>query len=139
MAAIPSTKLKRDAVRNAQTSGLTRRQAGLDSRLGLSTLNQGVTRVCAGASPPDPNHNVMRKKKWHRGENRIRKDLSGTGKQSGGQLSRRTPWPPMDARSCGLMALRIGAVEPEMTDRNRTGIRRPAKDFRCKKGLHFLV
>ena len=42
MAAIHSDEFKRDAVRIAQTSGLTKRQVASDLGVGLSTLNKGV-------------------------------------------------------------------------------------------------
>ena len=95
MAAIHSAELKRDAARIAQTCGLTRRQVGIDLRLGHSALNHGVKRASVAASPADPNQNVMRKAEWLRRENRILKDLSRTRKQSGGLLFRRTWWPPL--------------------------------------------
>ncbi len=45
MAAIHSDALKRDAVRIAQTSGLTRRRVASDLGIGLSTLGKWVRAV----------------------------------------------------------------------------------------------
>ena len=45
MAATHSEEFKRDAVRIAQTSGLTRRQVSSDLGIGFSTLNKRVKAV----------------------------------------------------------------------------------------------
>ena len=52
MAAIHSDAFKRDAVRIATTSGLTRRQVASDLGVGLSTLNKWVKMVSDEAGPP---------------------------------------------------------------------------------------
>ena len=52
MAAIHSDEFKRDAVRIAQTSGLTRRQVASDLGIGFSTLNKWVKAVADEAGPP---------------------------------------------------------------------------------------
>ena len=89
MAAIHSDEFKRDAVRIATTSGLTRRQVASDLGVGLSTLNKWVKMVSDEAGPPDPDQNLLRQNERLRRENRILKDLSRTRKQSGRLFSRR--------------------------------------------------
>ena len=89
MAVIHSDEFKRDAVRIAQTSGLTRRQVASDLGVGFSTLNKWVKMVADEAGPPDPDQNLMRENERLRRENRILKDLSRTRKQSGRLFSRR--------------------------------------------------
>ena len=89
MAAIHSDAFKRDAVRIATTSGLTRRQVASDLGVGLSTLNKWVKMVSDEAGPPDPDQNLLRENERLRRENRILKDLSWTRKQSGRLVSRR--------------------------------------------------
>ena len=82
MAAIHSYEFKRDAVRIATTSGLTRRQVASDLGGGLSTLNKWVKMVSDEAGPPDPDQNLLRENERLRRENRILKDLSRNRKQS---------------------------------------------------------
>ena len=67
MAAIHSDEFKRDAVRIATTSGLTRRQVSSNLGVGLSTLNKWVKMVSDEAGPPDRDQNLLR-------ENRILKE-----------------------------------------------------------------
>ena len=76
MAAIHSDGFKHDAVRIAQTSGLTKRQVASDLGVGLSTLNKWVKMVSDEAGPPDPDQNLLRENERLRRENRILKDLS---------------------------------------------------------------
>ena len=76
MAAIHSDEFKHDAVRIAQTSGLTKRQVASDLGVGLSTLNKWVKMVSDEAGPPDPDQNLLRENERLRRENRILKDLS---------------------------------------------------------------
>ena len=52
MAAIYSDEFKRDAVRIALTSGLTRRQVASDLGIGLSTLGKWVRAVSEEAKVP---------------------------------------------------------------------------------------
>ena len=52
MAAIHSDEFKRDAVRIALTSGLTRRQVASDLGIGLSTLGKWVRAVSEEAKVP---------------------------------------------------------------------------------------
>ena len=89
MAAIHSDEFKRDAVRIAQTSGLTKRQVASDLGVGLSTLNKWVKMVSDEVGPSDPDQNLLRENERLRRENRILKDLSWTRKQSGRLFSRR--------------------------------------------------
>ncbi len=74
MAAIHSDEFKRDAVRIAQTSGLTRRQVASDLGVGFSTLNKWVKIVSDEAGPPDPDQNLLRENERLRRENRILKE-----------------------------------------------------------------
>jgi len=74
MAAIHSDEFKRDAVRIAQTSGLTRRQVASDLGVGLSTLNKWVKMVSDEAWPPDPDQNLLRENERLRRENRRLKE-----------------------------------------------------------------
>ncbi|WP_156317339.1 transposase, partial [Cypionkella psychrotolerans] len=60
MAAIHSDEFKRDAVRIARTSGLTRRQVASDLGAGFSTLNKWVKMVSDEAGPPDADQNLLR-------------------------------------------------------------------------------
>ena len=83
MAAIHSEEFKRDAVRIATSSGLTRRQVASDLGVGLSTLNKWVKMVSDEAGPPDPDQSLLRENERLRRENRILKDLSRARKQSG--------------------------------------------------------
>ncbi len=82
MAAIHSDAFKRDAVRIAQTNGLTRRQVASGKGVGFSTMSKWVKMVSDEAGPPDPDPNLLR-------ENRSLKDLSRIRKQSGRLFSRR--------------------------------------------------
>jgi transposase len=74
MAAIHSDAFKRDAVRIAQTSGLTRRQVASDLGVGFSTLNKCVKMVSDEAGPPDLDQNLLRENERLRRENRILKE-----------------------------------------------------------------
>ena len=78
MAAIHSDEFKRDAVRIAQTSGLTRRQVASDLGIGFSTLNKWVKAVADEAGAADPDQNLLRENERLRRKNRILKDLSRT-------------------------------------------------------------
>ena len=89
MAAIHSDEFKRDAVRIATTSGLTRRQVASDLGIGFSTLSKWVKAVADETGPPDPDQSLLRENERLRRENRILKDLSRIRKRSGGSFSRR--------------------------------------------------
>ena len=78
-----------NAVRIAQTSGPTRRQVASDLGIGFSTLNRWVKAVSDEAGSPDPDQNPLQENERLRRENRILKDLSRTGKQSGRLFFRR--------------------------------------------------
>ena len=82
MAAIHSDEFKRDAVRIAQTSGLTRRQVASDLGVGFSTLNKWVKMVSDEAGPPDPDQNLLRENERLRRENRIFKEERGLLKKA---------------------------------------------------------
>ena len=74
MAATHSDEFKRDAVRIAQTSGLTRRQVASDLGIGFSTLNKWVKMVSYEAGPPDSDQNLLRENERLRRENRVLKE-----------------------------------------------------------------
>ena len=74
MAMIHSDEFKRDAVRIALTSGLTRRRVASDLGVGLSTLNKWVKMVSDEAGPPDRDQNLLRENEGLRRENRILKE-----------------------------------------------------------------
>jgi transposase len=61
MAAIHSEEFKRDAVRIALTSGLTRRQVASDLGIGLSTLGKWVRSVSEEAKVPAQDAERLRK------------------------------------------------------------------------------
>ena len=69
-----SFEFKRDAVRIAQTSGLSKRQVASDLGVGLSTLNKWVKMVSDEAGPPDPDQTLLRENERLRRENRILKE-----------------------------------------------------------------
>ena len=74
MAAIHSDEFKRDAVRIATTSGLTRRQVASDLGIGFSTLSKWVKAVSDEAEPPNPDQSLMRENERLRRENRSLKE-----------------------------------------------------------------
>jgi len=71
MAAIHSDEFKRDAVRIALTSGLTRRQVASDLGIGLSTLGKWVRAVSEEAKVPAQDAEILRDNERLRKENRI--------------------------------------------------------------------
>ena len=89
MAATHSDEFKRDAVRIALTSGLTRRQVASDLGVGLSTLGKWIRAISDEAKVPERDADLLRENEWLRKENRILRDLSRIRKQSGGLFSRR--------------------------------------------------
>ena len=89
MAAIHSDEFKRDAVRIALTSGLTRRQVASDLGIGHSTLGKWVRVFSEEAKVPAQDAELLRENERLRKENRILRDMSRIRKQSGGLFSRR--------------------------------------------------
>ena len=71
MAAIHSDAFKRDAVRIAQTSGLTRRQVASDLGIGHSTLGKWVRVFSEEAKVPAQDAGLLRENERLRKENRI--------------------------------------------------------------------
>ena len=89
MAATHSDEFKRDAVRIALTSGLTRRQVASDLGVGLSTLGKWIRSISDEAKAPERDGDLLRENERLSKENRILRDLSRIRKQCGGLLSRR--------------------------------------------------
>lgn len=77
MAAIHSDEFKRDAVRIALTSGLTRRQVASDLGIGLSTLGKWVRAVSEGAKVPAQDAELLRENERLRKANRILRVWAG--------------------------------------------------------------
>ena len=71
MAALRSDQFKRDAVRIATTSGLTRRQIASDLGIGLSTLGKWVRAISEEAKVPAQDAELLRENERLRKENRI--------------------------------------------------------------------
>ena len=71
MAAIHSDEFKRDAVRIALTSGLTRRQVASDLGIGLSTLGKWVRAVSEEVKVPAQYAELLCENERLRKENRI--------------------------------------------------------------------
>ena len=67
-------EFKRDAVRIALTSGLTRRQVASDLGIGLSTLGKWVRAVSEEAKVPAQDAELLRENERLRKENRILKE-----------------------------------------------------------------
>jgi transposase len=99
MAAIHSDEFKRDAVRIALTSGLTRRQVASDLGNGLSSLGKRVRAVSEEAKVPAQDAECLRENERLRKENRILWDLSRIRKQSGRLFSQRM-WEVLKKRRC---------------------------------------
>lgn len=74
MATKHSEEFKRDAVRVALTSGLTRRQVSSDLGVGLSTLNNWMTAYRDSESPAIPDPDLLRELERLRKENRLLKE-----------------------------------------------------------------
>ena len=84
-------EFRKDAVRIALTSGLTRKQIASDLGVGMSTLNKWITAHRDTDVVSVEDRELARENARLRRENRILKDLSRTRKQSGceqKQLSR---------------------------------------------------
>ena len=71
MAATHGEEFKRDAVRIALTSGLTRRQVASDLGIGLSTLGKWVRAISDEAKVPERDADLLRENEPLRKENRI--------------------------------------------------------------------
>lgn len=71
MAAAHSEEFKRDAVRIALTSGLTRRQVASDLGVGLSTLGKWIGAISDKAQVPERDADLLRENERLRKENRI--------------------------------------------------------------------
>lgn len=71
MAATHGDEFKRDAVRIALTSGLTRRQVASDLGVGLSTLGKWIRAISDEAKVPDRDADLLRENERLRKENRI--------------------------------------------------------------------
>ena len=71
MAAIHSDEFKRDAVRIALTSGLTRRQVASDLGVGLSPLGKWIGTISDEAKAPDRDGDLLRENERLRKESRI--------------------------------------------------------------------
>lgn len=89
MAATDSDEFKRDAVRIALTSVLTRREVASDPGVGLSTLGKWIRAISDDAQMPERDADLLRENERLRKENRILRDLSRIRQQSGGLLPRR--------------------------------------------------
>ncbi len=86
MAAIHSDEFKRDAVRIALTSGLTRRQVASDLGIGLSTLGKWVRAVSEEVKVPAQDAELLRENERLRKENRILREEREVPKKSGDVL-----------------------------------------------------
>jgi transposase len=69
-----SEEFRRDAVRIALTSGLTRRQVSADLGVGLSTLNKWIKSFDEEAVVSGPDQDLARENERLRRENRILKE-----------------------------------------------------------------
>lgn len=74
MATLHSDEFKRDAVRIALTSGLTRRQVASDLGIGLSTLGKWIRAIADDAKVPERDGDLLRENERLRKENRILKE-----------------------------------------------------------------
>jgi transposase len=81
MAATHSDEFKRDAVRIALTSGLTRRQVAYDLGIGLSTLGKWVRAVSEEVKVPAQDAELLRENERLRKENRILREEEGGAKK----------------------------------------------------------
>jgi transposase len=86
IAAIHSDAFKRDAVRIALSSGLTRRQVASDFGIGRSTPGKWVRAVSEEAKVPAQDAVLLRENERLRKVNRILRDLSRNTKQFGGAV-----------------------------------------------------
>ncbi|SFP11495.1 transposase [Paracoccus pantotrophus] len=89
MGTVRTDGFRKDAVRIALTSGLSRRQVAGDLGVGLSTLNKCVNAHRDTDVISAEDRELARENERLRREIRILKDLSRIRKQSGGLFSRR--------------------------------------------------
>ena len=71
MAGLHSDEFKRDAVRIALISGLTRRQVASEVGVGLSTLGKWIRAISDEAKVPERDADLLRENERLRKENRI--------------------------------------------------------------------
>ncbi|WP_394343938.1 IS3 family transposase [Falsirhodobacter xinxiangensis] len=86
MAATHSDEFKRDAVRIALTSGLTRRQVASDLGVGLSTLGKWIRAISDEAKAPERDGDLLRENERLRKENRILREEREVLKKAGSVL-----------------------------------------------------
>ena len=91
MAAIPTDEFKRDAVRIAQTSGLTRREVASNLGIGHSTLGKWVKVFSAEAKVPAQDAELLRENERLRKANLILREEAGEipGERDRGRLVNR--------------------------------------------------
>jgi transposase len=77
MGHLHTEEFKREAVRLAKTSGLTRKQVAADLGIGLSTLAKWISADRPEAPADLPQFDLLKKVEQLRRENRILKDLRG--------------------------------------------------------------
>jgi transposase len=77
MGHLHTEEFKREAVRLAKTSGLTRKQVAADLGIGLSTLGKWISADRPEARAELPQFDLLKKVEQLRRENRILKDLRG--------------------------------------------------------------
>lgn len=86
-----SEEFRRDAVRIALTSGLTRRQVSADLGVGLSTLNKWVKSYDDEAVISGPDQELARENERLRRENRILKEERDVLKKATAFFARQKP------------------------------------------------
>ncbi len=140
MTAIHGEEFTRDAFRIALTSGLTGRQVASDLGIGLSTLGKWIRAISDEAKGPERDADLLRENEWLRKENRILKDLSRNGKQSGGLFSRRRALPDLSRGRIGREATTRPQAGPWHANPNARGRASqcplvagfPLGQFRCR-------
>ena len=86
-----SDEFRRDAVRIALTSGLTRRQVSTDLGVGLSTLNKWIKVFGKDAVVSGPDQDLARENERLRRENRILKEERDVLKKATAFFARQKP------------------------------------------------
>jgi len=74
MAAKRSDEFRREAVRIALTSGLTRKQVASDLGIGFSTLSKWIQKSSSDSLPPAPDLDLAKENERLRKENRLLKE-----------------------------------------------------------------